>query len=128
MPSGCIFFVHSCSLHAVNFSELKMLDCIVVCCHMQGLAIQNGYMLLIIRLSTQAMGFYQKVLHLLNSVRTRVLPSLDLQHLPSVTWVIKGTNHVPFVILFLSFFFFHDHFLYLACCNCIFILLIIFLV
>ena len=86
----------------LNFSELKMVDCLIFC-HMQGLAIQNGYFLLIIRLSTQAMVFSQKVLHLPNFARMRLLYSLDLQHLLSVTWVIKGTNHLPLVLFFLLF-------------------------
>lgn len=90
-----LYIVVHCMLY---LSELKKVDYLVFW-HMQGLAIQNGYLLLIIRLSTQAMVFCQKVLHLLKFVRMRVLHSLDLQHLLSGTWVIKGTDH------FLSYFF-----------------------
>lgn len=90
-----LYIVVHCMLY---FSELKKVDYLVFW-HMQGLAIQNGYLLLIIRLSTQAMVFCQKVLHLLKFVRMRVLHSLDLQHLLSGTWVIKGTDH------FFSYFF-----------------------
>lgn len=53
---------------------------------------QSGYLILIIRLSTLAMVSYRRVLILLKFVSIEVLNLSALQHLQSVTWVIKGTT------------------------------------
>lgn len=48
--------------------------------------------LLVIRLYIQAMASYQKVLHLLNFVKTKVSRLLDLLLLQYEIWVTKGIN------------------------------------